>query len=62
MMLNHYSPMKVGSVTLPFFWQRKAWLLPDNTLTTNPIKAQLAAERQDRKLKLLVAALSLTAA
>ncbi|MDU6435209.1 MAG: DUF1317 family protein [Pantoea sp.] len=61
-MRQPYSPIRVGSVTLPFLWAKKAWLLPDNTLTTNPIKAQLAAERQNKKLKLLAAALSLTAA
>ena len=61
-MQQPYSDIKVGSVTLPFLWARKAWLLPDNTLTGNPIKAQRVAEEKSQQLKLLAAALNLSAA
>lgn len=61
-MRQPYSPIRVGSVTLPFLFHRKAWLLPDNTLTSNPLKAQRVAEEKYQHLKLLAVALSLTAA
>ncbi|MBE5254563.1 DUF1317 family protein [Mixta mediterraneensis] len=61
-MRQPYSPIRVGSVTLPFLWAKKAWLLPDNTLTSNPLKAQRLAEERNEQLKLLAAALNLSAA
>lgn len=55
------SHIRVGRVTLPYFYQRRGWITPDNKVETNPFKAQLIAEKENERLKLLGASLGICA-
>ena len=55
------SHIRVGRVTLPYFYQRRGWITPDNRIETNPFKAQLIAESENERLKLLRASLGICA-
>lgn len=54
-----YDPIQVGRVILPYFYQRRGWITPDNRIETNAFKAQLIAEKENERLKLLQASLGL---
>jgi hypothetical protein len=48
-----YDPITVGRVTLPYLYKRRGWITPDNRIETNAFKAQLIAEKENERLKLL---------
>ncbi|WNJ77800.1 DUF1317 family protein [Cedecea neteri] len=56
-----YDPITVGRVTLPYLYKRRGWITPDNRIETNAFKAQLIAEKENERLKLLAASLGLCA-
>jgi len=59
-MKSIYDSIRVGRVTLPYFYKRRGWITPDNRLEKNAFKAQLIAEKENERLKLLAVSLGLS--
>lgn len=49
-MQNAHDSITVGRVTLPYSEIHHGWIAPNNNVTTNPITAQLLAEKLNSQL------------
>lgn len=58
-MKGQWDAIQVGRVILPWFHQRRAWLTPGNQLESNPLRAQLIAERENERMKRLCVELNI---